>query len=169
MLETSPEPLSCSQEKLARFSRERPQDAAANYYYALALSKSAAESISTPLMEQVQALLEKSIRIDPNFAEAYLELGILHAARGEDRQAEGAYEHATRANPDLAEAHFRLAQIYKKAGDSSKARQQFDAYEQIQKREAAALESKRRQIQQFVVIFKDPGQNRRQTSVTDRP
>jgi len=169
MLETSPETLSCMKEKLARFAEARPEDAAANYYYALALSKSADNSSSPALTERVQRLLEKSIRIDPKFAEAYLQLGILHAARGDARQAASALEQATHANPDLAEAHFRLAQIYKKTGEFSKARQEFDAHQRVEKREADAAESKRRQIQQFVVVFKDPGPSRRETSVSAKP
>ena len=169
MLETSPGPLACTKQKLARFSAETTEDAAANYYYALALSRAAGNASSPPRLEPIQALLERSIRIDPNFAAAYLELGILHAARGDTEKAAAAYERATRANPDLAEAHFRLAQIYKKAGETSKARQEFDAYERAQKREADAVESGRRQIQQFVVVFKDPGQGQGKTSVSEKP
>ncbi|HVI77531.1 MAG TPA: tetratricopeptide repeat protein, partial [Candidatus Acidoferrum sp.] len=65
---------------------------------------------------------------------------------------------ATAADPNLAEAHFRLGQAYKKMGDAAKAREEFQAYERIQKTEATVVEQQRREIQQFVVVFKDQPQ-----------
>ena len=65
---------------------------------------------------------------------------------------------ATAADPNLTEAHFRLGQAYKKIGDAAKAREEFQVYERIQKAEATVAEQQRREIQQFVVVFKDQAQ-----------
>ena len=148
----SAQPLPCAKEKLARFSRDHPQNAVANYYYAIALWR---ETETTPAPERVESLLDKSIRIDPKFADAYLHLGIVYSVRGEMEKAVDGFQKAIAANANLAEAHFRLGQAYKKMGEASKARQEFQAYERLQKTDAADVEQRRREIQQFVVVYKD--------------
>jgi hypothetical protein len=44
---------------------------------------------------------------------------------------------------------------YKRTGEESKAHQELQAYEQIEKTEAAALERQRRELRQFLIILKD--------------
>jgi tetratricopeptide (TPR) repeat protein len=148
------QPLPCAEEKLARFSQNQPENAIANYYYALAIWKKTANTAS----EQVESLLNKSVRIDPKFAAAHLQLGVVYSARREIDNAIAALQKATAADPNLAEAHFRLGQAYKKMGEAAKAREEFQAYERIQKTEATVVEQQRREIQQFVVVFKDQPQ-----------
>lgn len=155
------QPLPCAEEKLARFSENQPDNATANYYYAVALWKKTGNNAP----ERVESLLKKSTDIDPNFAAAYLQLGIVYSARAEIDKAVAALQKATAADPNLTEAHFRLGQAYKKMGEASKARDEFQAYERIQKTEATVVEQQRREIQQFVVVFK--GQP--QTSTTHEP
>jgi lipopolysaccharide biosynthesis regulator YciM len=100
-------------------------------------------------------LLNKSLKINPKFAEAYLQLGIVYVAMGNMRSGVTAYEMARDADPDLAEVHFRLGQAYKRLNQPEKAHQEFAAYERIQNTKAAAIEQQRREIQQFVVVYKD--------------
>jgi len=157
MVKASAQPLACADEKLARFAQSQPQNAAANYYYALALWR-AVSNPETSAVENILPLLEKSTHIDPRFADAYLQLGIIYSAQADSAKAIAAYQRAIIANPDLAEAHFRLAQAFKKVGEASKAQQEFQAYEQIEKADSAAVEQQRREIQQFVVVFKDQPQ-----------
>jgi len=145
------QPLPCAEEKLARFSRNQPENAIANYYYALAMWKKTANTAPA----QVESLLNKAVRIDPKFAAAYLQLGVVYSARGEIDKAMAVLQKASATDPNLAEAHFRLGQAYKKMGDAAKAREEFQAYERIQKTEATVVEQQRREIQQFVVVFKD--------------
>lgn len=158
MTQASSQPLPCSEEKLARFSRDQPENALANYYYAIALWKKAADSDKATAAGPVETLLKKAIEIDPKFAEAYLQLGIVYADRGEPGKAVAAYQNAIAANPNLAEAHFRLALAYKKTGEPLKASREFQAYQKIEQSEALAVERQRREIQQFVVVFKDQPQ-----------
>jgi tetratricopeptide (TPR) repeat protein len=154
MVQASSQALPCTEEKLATFLREHPENAFASYYLAVALWKRVGMSGSHDAA-RVQDLLKKSLKIDPKFAEAYLQLGIVYAARTEMSSAVTAYESATNADPNLAEAHFRLAQAYKKLNQPEKAHQEFAAYEKIQNTKAAAIEQQRREIQQFVVVYKD--------------
>ena len=158
MVQAYPQPLPCSKEKLSRFSNEHPRNAAAHYYYAVALWKGSGVSAQTEVAGEVESLLKKSIALDPKFAKAYLQLGILYSAMGEIAKASDAYQKSVTADPNLAEARFRLGQIYKRAGEPAKAAQQFQAYEQIQKSDAETIEKQRREIQQFVIVFKDQPQ-----------
>jgi tetratricopeptide (TPR) repeat protein len=149
------EPLSCGEQKLARFVRNQPGNAFANYYYAVALWKRERGSQDTTHLQQAEALLQKSVTIDPKFAEAYVQLGVLYSARADFEQAVGAYKKAIEANPQLAEAHYRLGLAYKRNGEESKAEREFQRYKQVEETETAAIESQRRELRQFLIILKD--------------
>ncbi|HKW17033.1 MAG TPA: carboxypeptidase regulatory-like domain-containing protein [Terriglobales bacterium] len=158
MVQASPQPLPCSEEKLARFAHDQPTNAYADYYYALALWKRSS-ALDRLTAEQVESLLKRAIAANANFAEAYLQLGIAYSSTGEDAKAIAEYERAVDANPQFGEGHFRLAQAYKKSGELAKAQREFRTYEQIQKTEAAAVEQQRREVRQFVVVFRDQPKN----------
>ena len=147
--------LPCSEEKLARFVREQPGNALANYYYGLALWKRDRGSENSAGLRQAEALLEKAAAIDSKFGEAYLQLGILHSGHGASEQAIRDYKKAIEVSPQLSEPHYRLGLAYRRRGEESKAEQEFRVYEQMEKAETAAIESQRRGLRQFMIILKD--------------
>ena len=53
-------------ERLGRFARLQPENAWANYYYAVSLWKRRKGPEDTQTPAQAQALLEKAVRLDPN-------------------------------------------------------------------------------------------------------
>jgi tetratricopeptide (TPR) repeat protein len=152
---TSPSPLSCSEEKLARFAQEQPGNALANFYYAISVWKRKKGSEDPAGRKQAETLLEKAVAIDPKLDEAYLQLGMLHSARRDFGQAIRDYKKATDVNPRLGEAHRELGLIYQRTGDNAKAQQEFAAYQEIEKAEAAERERERRELRQFLIILKD--------------
>ena len=147
--------LPCSEEKLARFVREQPGNALANYYYGLTLWKRDRGSDNSAGLQQAEALLEKAAAIDPKFGEVYLQLGILHSGRSGSDQAIRDYKKAIEVSPQLSEPHYRLGLAYRRRGEESKAEQEFKVYEQMEKAETAAMESQRRELRQFMIILKD--------------
>jgi tetratricopeptide (TPR) repeat protein len=151
----TPAPLPCSEQKLARFARDQPANALANYYYAISLWKRNKGSENPAGLQQAKALLEKAVAIDPKLDEAYLQLGILHSTRSDFEQAIRAYKKAIEVNPHLGEAHYRLGLAYQRIGEKTKAQQEFQVYKQVQKTEAAAIERQRRELRQFLIILKD--------------
>jgi len=155
MEKASAAPLPCSEQTLARFAKEQPENALANYYYALALWKKQRKSSGDGDPRQVDSLLQKALTINPKFGEAYVQLGIVKSEVGDVEQAIQAYAKAIQVSPDLAEAHYRLSLAYKRKGDEAKAHQEFQRYEEIQKMEAAATQRERRELRQFLVILKD--------------
>jgi tetratricopeptide (TPR) repeat protein len=154
MEKTSAAPLACSEERLARFVRDQPGNALGNYYYALALWKGDRGSGHAGDFQQAVTLLEKAVAIDPKLGEAYVQLGNVYSDQGDSAKAMEAYQKATEASPNLGEAHYRLSLAYKRAGNQERAHQEFQAYEQIEKTEAAEVERQRRELRQFLIILK---------------
>jgi tetratricopeptide (TPR) repeat protein len=150
----------CMIERLARFATLQPENALANYYYALSLSRRDSAQDANRLA-QAQSLLEKAVRLDPKLGGAYLQLGILDSNRGAFPEAIAAYQKAITANPGLEQAHYRLAQAYSRTGESSKAQAELQAYEQLSKKTAAEVEHERHEIQQFVYTLREPGSTRK--------
>jgi tetratricopeptide (TPR) repeat protein len=137
-------------EKLGRFAKRQPDNPHANYYYALSLWKQRAGLNGSNNLSLVESLLEKAIRLDPNFALAHLQLGAVYAENGDLPSAIAAYLKAAQADPALAEPHYRLAQAYKRTGQSEKAKAESQLYNELSKKAAEQEDRQRREIQQFV-------------------
>jgi tetratricopeptide (TPR) repeat protein len=154
MQSVEPTQSECVVERLQRFVRLQPENALANYYYAISLRRRE-ESDHDKNAARTESLLENAVHLDPKFGEAYLQLGILYAEQGESAKAIAAYEKATEANPGLEEAHFRLAQAYSRTGEKTKAQAELQLYQQLAKKRADDAERQRHQIQQFVYTLRD--------------
>src|SRR5258708_20643548 len=102
-------PSDAIRQGLERFARLQPENALANYYYAISLLKGSKSSADDDAFMQVKALLEKAVHLDPTLGLAYLQLGILYSERKDLSHAVAAYQNATRVTPDLEDAHYRLA------------------------------------------------------------
>lgn len=156
---TVAEPLPCSEQKLAHFVAQQPQNPTANYFYAISLwkrEKSLADAGGAPRAEM---LLEKAVTLDPKFADAYLELGVVRTARGEADAGIGDYQKAIEINPHLGEAHRQLGLACQRKGDIERAKQEFAAYEQAEKLEAAEVDREQKDLRQFLIILKDQKSN----------
>jgi tetratricopeptide (TPR) repeat protein len=156
MEKSAPAALPCAQEKLARFAKLQPENPRANYYYAMTLWKQERGQEAQSNRSRAEALLEKAIKADPNFAEAYVQLGVLYATRGDFQIAIENYKKAIAANPLLSDAHYQLSLAYKRTGGETKAHQEFEVYQQTQKAETAAADRQRHELRQFMIILKDP-------------
>jgi len=146
----SPRPLPCVTEKLARFARTQPNNSWANYYYAVALLNSDEKA----RRQEAETLFQRATQIDPKFAQAYLQLGILQAERDDRQSAKESFEKAAASDPNLPDPHFRLAQLYRRTGDQQRASQELQTFERLKQSDAAAVEQRRREIRQFVVVMK---------------
>jgi tetratricopeptide (TPR) repeat protein len=165
--EATSTPLPCIEQKLARFAQDEPENAFANYYYALALWKRDRGAENPDALRQVETLLLKSSTIDPKLDLAYLQLGNLYFARGAFQEALAAYQKAAGANPAGSEAHYRLGLTYKRIGEGAKAQREFEEYKQLDKAETAAIERQRRELRQFIFVLK--GQALQGQGLKDQP
>jgi tetratricopeptide (TPR) repeat protein len=142
-------------ERLARFAKLRPDNAWANYYYAVSLWKQRKRPEDSETPARVRELLEKTVRLDPSLGAAYLQLGILYSDRNDDANAIAAYQKAIEVSPRMDEAHYRLGQAYERTGQKVKARQELEAHEQMAKKLQQEIERERSEIQQFVFELRD--------------
>ena len=58
--------------------------------------------------------LEKAIHVNPNHANAHMQLGVIYYYRGSLDVAEGHYKQALRIDPDHSDAHNNLGTLYSK-------------------------------------------------------
>ncbi len=143
----------CMVESLARFATLQPDNALANYYYALSLSRRDAAQ-DAGHFAQAESLLKKAVHLNPKLGAAYLQLGILATGRRDFTNAIANYQQAIAADPELEQAHYRLAQAYSRIGESAKAQGEIQIYEQLSKKTAEEHERERREIQQFVYTLR---------------
>jgi len=149
----APTLLPCVEQKLARFVQLQPENALANYLYAMAILKRQQQPADPQSLQQAQTLLTKAVTIDPKCGDAYLQLGILSSSGRDLQKAIGFYTKAIEANPQLGDAHYRLGVAYDRVGETAKARQEFQLHDEIEKQQAAAIESQRREVKQFLVVL----------------
>jgi tetratricopeptide (TPR) repeat protein len=148
----APNPLTCVEQKLARFVDEQPGNALANYFYAMAFWKWKEQPADERVVQRVESLLSKAVAIDAKCGDAYLQLGILHASQRDYQKAIGFYEKAIEVSPQLADAHYRLGVAYDRLGEPDKARKEFELHNEIKKQQDAAVERERRDVKQFLVV-----------------
>jgi tetratricopeptide (TPR) repeat protein len=160
-VKTAPSPESV--ERLARFARLNPDNALANYYYAVGLQKQAQQSSGTAdgdaeLSERIESLLQKVVRLDPKLGAAYLQLGILFSQRAKFSQAISEYRKAIETSSELdetlTEAHYRLAQAYVRTGDKTKAQEELQLHDRLAKKIKEDSARERREIQEFVISLR---------------
>lgn len=173
---TPPSELSVA--RLARFAQLQPENALANYYYAVSLWKQSegladggnddANDKDNARSARVESLLLKAVHLDPNLGAAYLQLGILYSRRADFSRAISAYRKAIDvsseeagpqlANPPLdetlAEAHYRLAQAYLRTGDKVHAQEELQLHDRLAKKTKEDTERERREIEEFVISMK---------------
>jgi tetratricopeptide (TPR) repeat protein len=144
-------------ERLERFASLDPQNALANYYYAVSLWKGRKGPEDNETLARSQSLLEKAIHLDPTLGSAYVQLGILDAERKDFAGAMAAYQKAIEVSPEDEEAHYRLAQLYRRTGEKSKAEKEVQIYDALSKKAAEDTERERHEVGQFVYTLRQPG------------
>lgn len=140
-------------EKLRRFVTLQPSSPEGNYYYAVALWKENKGAVSDVGL-QAETLLENALGLDPKFAAAALQLGIIHSDEGKYSEAVSNYKQAIRLDPKMEEAHFRLAQAYRRLGQTEQAQEEMRLYEQLAKESALEAERSRREVRQLVYTLR---------------
>jgi tetratricopeptide (TPR) repeat protein len=137
MYDVSPELAGEVTKRLAHFAELYPNNASANYYYALSLRKRNLTPGLGDSQAKVEALLKKAVALRPDFADAHYQLGLLYTDQHRISDAVRELEEAIRLRPDLKSAHYRLAQLYEDQGKAQLARREFEAFRVLQDRNTA--------------------------------
>ena len=158
-------------ERLARFAQLQPDNALANYYYALALAKQAALAADsdTERSARVESLLQKAVHLDPKLGAAHLQLGILYSQRADFSSAISEYQKGIAAGAENGEtieaAHYRLAQAYLRTGDKENAQQELKLHAQFMKQTKEDTVRERSEVQEFVISLRKSGEDVRPSHV----
>jgi tetratricopeptide (TPR) repeat protein len=148
----APNPLTCVEQKLARFAEIEPANALAVYYHAMAIWKQKGLSSDLEQLRQVESLLTRAVTLDPKCSDAYLQLGNLNYSLRNYEKAIGQYQKAINADPNSTEAHYRLGMAYDRTGDQASAKREFDLHDKIEKEQAAEVDRQRHEVKQFLVV-----------------
>jgi predicted Zn-dependent protease len=135
--------------RMQRFMETNPDNALAYYYYALSSWKGPPSSGQGVDVAEVEALLRKSISLDPQMADAHLQLGALLHDQQRDQEAVREFQAAIRLKPDDPDAHYRLAQAYLRTGDKERGQEEFQLYDKLHKQQVSEAEKRRHELQQF--------------------
>jgi tetratricopeptide (TPR) repeat protein len=155
--------------RFRRFSELQPGNALALYYYAMSLWKGKRVEDPASDLGEVESLLQKSVTLDPNLAEAHVQLGNLYADQHQFAKSIPQYTKALEVSPNLPDAHYRLGQDYVHVGQKDRAQAEFEVYQKLRAQHLAEVDKERAEVQQFVYAAKaapsaqpatNPGTNR---------
>jgi tetratricopeptide (TPR) repeat protein len=147
----APHPQECAETRLARYAQAYPENALANYFYAMAIWKQHGSSLDPETRQEIEAKLTKAVTIDPGCSDGYLQLGNLSSSQDQFAKAVGFYTKALAANPQSSDAHYRLGVAYDRLGERAKAERELALHDKIEKEQAAEVERQRKEIKQFIV------------------
>lgn len=142
---------SCMDTRLARNAEVHPDDALANYFYAMDVWKQQGATIDAATQQKVETFLTRAVTIDPKCGEGFLQLGNLRSSQRKYAEAIAWYAKAIAVDPQSSEAHYRLGVAYDRTGERAKAAVEFAAHDAINKQQAADTERQRKEIKQFVI------------------
>jgi tetratricopeptide (TPR) repeat protein len=137
-------------QRFRHFMELRPRNGRAPYYYAMSLWKGRRAQDAEVNVLQIEALLKKSVALDPKFPEAHLQLGNLYSDQKKYDVAIARYQQAILLNPDLADAHYRLGQALVHTGKKEQAQEQLRLYQKLRTEHLSELERQRAEVRQFV-------------------
>jgi tetratricopeptide (TPR) repeat protein len=142
-------------QRFRRYAELQPQNALAQYYYAISLWKGKRAGDTGVELSTVESLLQKAVALDDSLAEAHLQLGNFYADQHKYSDSIPQYERALELNPNLSDAHYRLGTDYVHVGKKESAEKEFAVYQKLRAEHLAEVQKERDEVQQFVYSEKN--------------
>jgi tetratricopeptide (TPR) repeat protein len=136
-----------------RYYEHAPNDAEAAYAYALSLLHRRQGADDTH-EKQAKALLERAVELNPQFSDAYSQLGSVAFACGDYSQAAHDISTALRLNPDLWQLRYKLSAALKRTGHAELAAQQMQTFLALRQQNTATNHISDIHIKQFLSVFR---------------
>src|SRR6266699_85169 len=111
--------------RLQSFITHGDHSAELNYYLAMCLWKGNQIGPKADLTNEIESLLKRALALDPNYTNAYFQLGNRFAEQHKYKEAVEQYERALKTNADSANIHYRLGQASVRAGNQTRAQEEF--------------------------------------------
>lgn len=143
-------------ERFRGYAELQPNNALAQYYYAISLWKGRRIEGSGLDLQKIEALLKRSIELDGKLPEPHTQLGRLYADRKDYAQSIAEYQRSLELNPNQPDAHYRLGTDLVRLGQKDRAQAEFDIYQKQRAQHMADLDKERAEVQQFVYSSKSP-------------
>lgn len=118
----------------ASYLKTARHDPAAYYHYGAMLYDRAQAEGSSNYQDAIQNL-NQALHLNPDFADAYFELGLIALAEGKTEQSIVSLQKAANLEPGFAAAHYRLGLAYKKAGNETAAREELSRFKRLKQDE----------------------------------
>jgi tetratricopeptide (TPR) repeat protein len=128
--------------RLERFVRVQPDNAQAQYYYAMNLWRSGQTGETKADLAKVEAGLRRAVAIDPKMVNGFFQLGVLLSEQQRYADAVEPLRTAVRLQPDLTQAHYRLSQAYQRLGQREEAAKELAIFQKLKAAEASARDPK---------------------------
>jgi tetratricopeptide (TPR) repeat protein len=141
-------------QRFRRYAELEPNNALAQYYYAMSLWKGKRAGGSDLDIKGVEALLKKSIELNGSIPETHVQLGNLYADQHQYEMSIPEYTRALELNPNLSDAHYRLGTDYVHMGQKDRAEAEFAVYQKLRAQHMAEIDKERAEVQQFVYSSK---------------
>jgi tetratricopeptide (TPR) repeat protein len=143
-------------QRFRRYAELEPENALAQYYYAVSLWKGRRVEDPGTDLAAVESLLRKAIALNDSLAPAHVQLGDLYEDERNYGESIPQYERALQLDPSLTDAYYRLGTDYVHAGEKEKAQREFAVYQKLRAEHLAEVEKERAQVEQFV--YSEKGQ-----------
>jgi tetratricopeptide (TPR) repeat protein len=75
------------------------------------------------------------VKLNPDYADAHYELGLLYEDEKRDAAAIREYQIVTRLRADFSKARYRLGRLYQKNGQAALAQKEFNAVEALKSKQ----------------------------------
>jgi tetratricopeptide (TPR) repeat protein len=141
-------------ESFKRYAEQEPNNAEAQYYYAMSLWKGGQIAGTTVDMPKVEALLKQSIALNDELSDAHFQLGNLYADHRDYQQSVPQYLRVIELDPKLADAHYRLGTVYNHLGEKDKSQAEFAVYQKLRAEHLSASDNEGDELKQFVYTSK---------------
>lgn len=141
-------------QRFRRYAALEPNNALAQYYYAMSLWKGKRAEGSGLNFQEVESLLKKSIALNGSIPEAHMQLGNLYADQRQFEKSIPEYVRALELNPNLPDAHYRLGTDYVHIGQKDRAQAEFAVYQKLRAQHMAEVDKERAEVKQFVYSSK---------------
>lgn len=140
--------------RFARFAAANPKNYLGHFLYAKALIAQMGPLGAAEATAQAEALLKRSIQLNPSFWESHFELGLLLEGKRQYEPAAAELKQAVRLNPKAPAPHYRLARVYDRLGQTDLAQRERALHEKLTAEERSAMEKHAAGLKRLELVVK---------------